>query len=120
MNKAAGIQCMHVAVDDHSRYATVSVLEDETTESVTQQLIETYQHYASRGIVTKRVLTDNGSGYESKMFAEACQTLDVKHVFTQPYTPQPNRKAEWFIQTLLPEWACAKTYISSVQRNMPL
>ena len=83
-NKAAGTQCMHVAVDDHSRYATVSVIEDETAESVTQHLIETYQHYASRGIVIKRMLIDNGSGYKSKMFAEACQTLDVKHVFTQP------------------------------------
>ena len=34
-NKAAGTQCMHVAVDVHTRYATVSVLEDETAESAT-------------------------------------------------------------------------------------
>ena len=37
-NRAAGTQCMHVAVNDHSRYATVSVLEDETVESVNQHL----------------------------------------------------------------------------------
>ena len=53
---------MHVAVDDYSRYATVCVLEDETAESVTKHLIDTYHHYAARGIVIKRVLTDNGSG----------------------------------------------------------
>ncbi len=117
-NKGIGSQCMHVAVDDHSRYATVSIYEDETAESVTKHLIETYQHYASRGIVIKRVLTDNGSGYKSKMFAEACEALTIKHSFTQPYTPQTNGKAERFIQTLLREWAYARTYTSSVQRNM--
>ena len=74
-NKAAGSQYMHVAVDDHSRYATVSVLEDETAESVTKHLTDTYHHYAARGIVMKRVLTNNGSGYKSKRFAEACKTL---------------------------------------------
>ena len=54
---------MHVAVDDHSHYATVSVMENETAESVVKHLIETYYHYASKGIDLKRVLTDNGSGY---------------------------------------------------------
>ena len=83
-NKATGTQCILVAVDDHSRYALASVMEDETAESVTKHLIETYQFYASKGIEVKRVLTDNGSGYRSKMFAEACQTLNVKHIFTKP------------------------------------
>ena len=53
---------MHVAIDDYSRYATLSVLEDETAESVTKHLIDTYHHYAASGIVMKRVLTDNVSG----------------------------------------------------------
>ena len=117
-NKAAGSQYMHVAVDDHSRYASVSIFEDETAESVTKHLIATYQHYAAQGIIIKRVLTDNGSGYKSKKFSEACATLNVKHVFTQPYTPKTNGKAERFIQTLKREWAYARTYSSSDQRNM--
>ena len=54
-NKAAGTQCMHVVADDQSRYATVSVLEDETAKSVTKHLIETFQHYPSKGIAVKRV-----------------------------------------------------------------
>ena len=53
---------MHVAVDNHSRYASVSIFDDETAKSVTQHLIHTYNHYASQGIVKKHVLTDNGSG----------------------------------------------------------
>ncbi len=109
---------MHVAVDDHSRCPTVSIFEDETADIVTKHLIETYQAYASRGITIKRILTDNGSGYKSKMFAETFHTLGVKHLFTKPYTPQTNGKAERFIRTLLRERAYARIYKSSVQMNM--
>ena len=42
----------------------------------------TYNHYASQGIVIKRVLTDNGSGRKSKKLADACDTLNLKHIFT--------------------------------------
>ena len=117
-NKAEGTQCVHIAVDDHSRYATASVMEEEKAESVTKHLIETYQFYATKGINVKRVLTENGSGYRSKFFAEACQTLKVKYILTKPYTPQINGMAERFIQTLLREWAYARTYRSTDQRNM--
>lgn len=109
---------MHVALDDHSRYAIVSVLEDKTTESVTKHLIESYQHYVPKRIGVKRVLTDNGSMYRSKMFAEAGQTLNVKYILAKPCTPQTNGKAIGFIQTLPREWAYATTQTSSDQRNM--
>ena len=75
---------MHVAVDDHSRYASDSIMEDETAESVTKHFIETYQRYDARGIDIKRVLTNNGSGYNSKKFKQACETLNSKHVFCFP------------------------------------
>ena len=52
----------------------------------------------------KRLITDNGSAYRSKLFAETCQALAIKHSFTKPYCPQTNGKAERFIQTCLREW----------------
>ena len=117
-NKVAGSQCMQVAADDHSRYASVRIKKDETAESVTEHLIETYLQYAACGIVIKRVLTDNGSGYKSKQFKEAYETLKVKHVFSQPYLLQTNGKAERFIQTLLGEWAYARTYRDNVRKDL--
>ena len=36
--KVAGLQCMHVAIDDHARYALVIIMEDETADSVTKYL----------------------------------------------------------------------------------
>ena len=35
-NKVAGSRCMHIAIDDHSRYASVIIMEDETADSVTK------------------------------------------------------------------------------------
>ncbi|HZZ91983.1 MAG TPA: integrase core domain-containing protein, partial [Usitatibacter sp.] len=39
-----------------------------------------------------------------------------RHQRTRPYTPRTNGKAERFIQSLLREWAYARTYSCSVER----
>jgi transposase InsO family protein len=45
---------------------------------------------------------------------------DFKHIFTKPYTPKTNGKAERFIQTSLREWACARAYNTSDERTAEL
>jgi len=40
----------------------------------------------------------------------ACKRLGLRQVFTRPYTPRTNGKAERFIQTALREWAYARAY----------
>jgi transposase InsO family protein len=52
-------------------------------------------------------MTDNGSAYRFRRFAKALRLLAIRHIFTRPYTPKANGKAERFIQTLLRELACA-------------
>ena len=77
-NKVAGSKCMHVAIDDHFRYASVIITEDETVDSVTKYL----HKYDARGTLINRVLTDNGSGYKSKMFAEPLpNTVSEAHIY---------------------------------------
>src|SRR5262249_45826489 len=44
----------------------------------------------------------------------------LKHIFTRPYRPQTNGKAERFIQTALREWAYARAYDTSDQRAKDL
>jgi len=66
------------------------------------------------------VLTDNGSCYISKDFANACKVLKLRHIRTKPYTPRTNGKAERFIQTALREWAYARAYDTSKQRALRL
>ena len=50
-------------------------------------------------------MSDNGSGYVSRLFRATCAGLGLRHLRTRAYTPRTNGKAERFIQTLLREWA---------------
>ena len=61
-------------------------------------------------------MSDNGSCYRSHLFRAACQRHGLRHLFTRPYTPRTNGKAERFIQTSLREWAYAAIYSHSAHR----
>jgi transposase InsO family protein len=52
--------------------------------------------------------------------AAACRQLGLKHLFTRPYTPRTNGKAERFIQSSLREWAHADIYPHSEVRTEKL
>ena len=79
--------------------AFVQVLADQRKESAIAFLEAAIAYYAKLGIRVERVMTDNGSCYRSKTFREACQRLGLRQIFTRPYTPKTNGKAERFIQT---------------------
>jgi transposase InsO family protein len=118
--EGAGWEYVHVAIDDHSRIAFSAIYADEKQVSVLAFLHAAWAYYARLGIHFKAVLTDNGSAYRSRAFAQACRALGLKHRFTRPYTPRTNGKAERFIQTALREWAYARTYQNSNQRSQEL
>ena len=63
---------------------------------------------------------NNGSCYRSKTFRAACKRLGLRQIFTRPYTPKTNGKAERFIQTAFHEWAYARAYENSDQRSAEL
>jgi transposase InsO family protein len=112
----AGWEFVHVAIDDTSRVAYAQVLADEQGDSATAFLRAAVAYYAGLGMRIREVLTDNGSGYRSHLFAQACRDLGLRHRFTRPYTPRTNGKAERFIQTALREWAYARAYARSTHR----
>ena len=116
-NEGAGVEALHVAIDDHSRLGFACVHADEKIPSVVRALQQMVSFYAFHRIKVAAVLTDNGVTYRSHAFAEACRDLGITHRFTRPYRPQTNGKAERFIQTLTREWAYACCYRSSRQRN---
>ena len=115
-NPGAGVESLHVAIDDHSRIAFASLFPNEKTPSVLAALHQALAFYTAHGITIQAILTDRGSSYRSKLFAAACQQLGLQHLFTKPYRPQTNGKAERFIQTLTREWAYARSYNSSDHR----
>ena len=118
--RGAGWEFVHVCIDDASRVAFAEILADERKESVVSFLSSALRFYKSLGIEVRRVMTDNGSGYISRAFRNACAELGLKHIRTRPYTPRTNGKAERFIQTALREWAYAASYATSNERASEL
>jgi transposase InsO family protein len=116
----AGWECVHIAIDDHSRLAYAEVLGDQRGETAVGFLRRALCFFGSHGISVERVMTDNGSPYVSAVHANACRELALKHLRTQPYRPRTNGKAERFIQTLLREWAYARIYANSAERTAAL
>lgn len=119
-SRGAGWDYVHVAIDDHSRVATADIFPDEKKESAVAFLHSAVAYYRGLGVTVDRVMTDNGSCYRSKAFAHACRQLGLRHIYTRPYTPQTNGKAERFIQTALREWAYATAFDHSDQRRAEL
>ena len=119
-NHRIGWEFCHVAVDDTSRLAYVEILEDERATSCIAFLTRAVKWFADHGIRVQRIMTDNGSGYRSKIHTAACAELGIRHLRTQPYRPRTNGKAERFIQTLLREWAYAAAYTDHRHRRRVL
>jgi transposase InsO family protein len=119
-NLGIGWEFVHVCIDDASRIAFSSVMKDERRESAVVFLKAAVAYYANLGVTIERVMTDNGSCYRSRAFGRACKQLGLKHIFTKPYTPKTNGKAERFIQTSLREWAYARAYHTSLERTAEL
>ena len=101
-----GWEFVHVCIDDASRVAFVQVMVDQRKESAVAFLEAAVTYYARLGIRIERVMTDNGSCYCSKSFRAACKRLGLRQIFTRPYTPKTNGKAERFIQTALRMGLC--------------
>ena len=122
VNRHLGIgwEFVHVCIDDASRIAFVQVLSDQRKESAVAFLKAALAYYAKLGISIERVMTDNGSCYRSKTFRAGCKRLGLRQIFTKPYTPRTNGKAERFIQTSLREWAYARAYNTSDERTAEL
>ena len=115
-SRGAGWDYVHMAIDDHSRVAHATIWPDETGASAVRALIAALRYYRRLGVQFKAVLTDNGTCYQSRLFAKACRRLGLKRKRTRPYRPRTNGKAERWIQTALHEWAYAHVYQNADER----
>ena len=115
--RSLGVEYLHVAVDDHSRYAYVAALPDERGATCAAFLEQALAALGRRGVRVRGVLTDNAKAYTvAHRFLDAAAAADVRLSYTRPYRPQTNGKAERFIQTLEDEWAYARPYRSNAER----
>jgi transposase InsO family protein len=115
--RGAGWEFLYVAVDDHSRMAYTAMMPDEKAVSASRFLRQAAEYFAGHKVSIRRVMTDNGPCFISDLFKAECAHIGCKHKRTKIYTPRTNGKAERFIQTAIREWAYARLYQNSEQRN---
>ena len=112
-NRRVGWQHLHVAVDDHSRLAYAELLPGQDADSCVRFLERAAAWYRDQGVIVERVLTDNAKAYHAHAWIDATRQLAIERRYTRIYRPRTNGKAERLIQTLLIEWAYARSYPSS-------
>jgi transposase InsO family protein len=119
--RSLGYVYLHVAVDDHSRYAYVEQHGDQRQQTVRRFMERALRHFQEVGLgPPQAVMSDNGNAYRSRLFGELLENVGARHILTPPYTPRWNGKAERFIQTLKREWAYAHLWTSSAERSRAL
>jgi hypothetical protein len=116
----AGYTHIHSAIDAYSRLAYSEFAGPESTAACVGFLERAMEFFAGYAITVERVLTDNGNGYRSNLWARTCQRLGITHTRTRPYHPATNGKAERFNRTLLDEWAYVRFYGSENERAATL
>jgi transposase InsO family protein len=118
--RGLGYTYVHSAVDAYSRLAYSEFAGYENAENTTAFLERAMAWFDSQGVVAERVLTDNGNGYRSKIWAQKITDLGLTHTRTRPYTPRTNGKVERFNRTLLDEWAYKRLWRSEAARMKAL
>jgi transposase InsO family protein len=122
LNDGVGQVFLHVAVDDHSRYAYVEQHADERAGTCAAFLARALAHFVGLGLEpAEAVMTDGALAYRrGAAFQAALARSGARQIVIPPYTPRWNGKAERFIGTLKAEWAYAHEWPSSTARARAL
>jgi transposase InsO family protein len=116
-----GYDYAHAIVDDHTRLAYVELHHDEKAATVTAFVTRALAFFEQHGIVTKRLMTDNGFSYvKNRSLRELLAREGIAHLTTEPYRPRTNGKVERFHQTMGREWAYGLAYRTSTHRAAAL
>ena len=116
-NEGMGPVFVHVAVDDHSRYAYLEQHADERAPTCVAFLERALAHFAELGLApAEAVMTDGARCYRTAVvFQEALARAGARHIVTPPYTPRWNGKAERFTPTMKAKWAFAHEWPSAAR-----
>jgi hypothetical protein len=124
---------VHVAVGDATRLSYVEMLPDErgpTTVTVPSRAVawfngQGYRYAEAKGYKCRRVLSDNGSAYNSHDRQKSRPGQGIKGEEDQAVHPKDQRQGQavWpqadfvYIKTLLEEWAYEMHYSNSAARH---
>jgi len=116
-----GYDYAHAIVDDHSRLGYAELLGDERAATVTAFVDRALAFFELRGIVARRLMTDNAWTYtKNRSLRDLLAQRGVRHLTTRPRRPRTNGKVERFHQTMAREWAYGLRYPTSRHRAAAL
>ena len=118
--RGVGWEIVHVAIDDATRLVYAELLPDERGRTAARFLVRALRWFRAQGVMVRRLLTDNGSAYRSKVFRRVARRLSIRHSRTRPYRPQTNGKVERWIRTVLSECLYLEVFSSSDERRLAL
>ena len=118
--RKVGWDVLHVALDDATRLVYAEILADERARTTARFLVRALRWFKRHMVAVRRLLTDNGSAYRSRIFARVARRLGIRHSRTRPYRPQTNGKVERWIRTALSECLYLEVFGSSDDRRLAL
>jgi transposase InsO family protein len=116
-----GYDYAHAILDDHSRFLSIELHDNEKAETVTGFVERALAAFAREGVTVRRLMTDNGFSYvRNRSLRELLAQHRIRHLTTQPYRPRTNGKIQRLHQTMAREWAYGLAYRSHHERNKAL
>ncbi|VDI55684.1 Hypothetical predicted protein [Mytilus galloprovincialis] len=88
-----------VIVDAYSKWIDIHIMSSTTSEATVDKLKQTF---ATHGLCDL-IITDNGTAFTSREFAEFIRVNGIKHRTTAPWHPASNGCAERAVQTFKEE-----------------
>lgn len=116
-------------IDDCTRLSYVEIIPDKTAQTLSDFLKSGAQYFKSNyNIEFQRLMSDNGNEFTTRyrrnlslhLFEATCKSLGIKHIYTRPYRPQTNGKAERMWRTLDIEFYRKKWLFSPQHREEEL
>jgi transposase InsO family protein len=92
VSRAWGYDFLHVAVGDCSRVAYLEVHPDERAQTVAGFAHRALAFHAGLGVSIQRLMTDNGSGYRSRVFGESWPPLGWRTLAPAPIAQPPTAR----------------------------
>ncbi|XP_039396208.1 uncharacterized protein K02A2.6-like, partial [Mauremys reevesii] len=85
-----------VAIDAHSKWPEVSIMQSTSAESTIQKLRGLFSHFG----LPEQLVSDNGPQFVSQAFQNFMKANGIHHITSAPYHLSTNGLAERFVQTM--------------------